>query len=305
MRIRTAALSAAILVAVFGCGSSRSQVSSTTPPALVGPSPPAGTAIPAYDHIFVILMENHSYSEVIGAPYIASLAARGTVVGNYFATDHPSLPNYAELTSGQSFPNANTDCDPSPSCQSTASNIIDRIVASGRTWHAYAESMGAACGKVTNGQYAPRHVPFVYYTDISAASCQANVVDYSHLSTDLGSAATTPNYVFITPNICNDMHDCSVATGDTWLSQNVPTILASPAFTQQHALLLLVWDEDDGSQNNQVALIAVGFHVKVGYVSSVRYSHYSLLRTVEAAWGLSSLAVNDQAASPMTDLIAG
>src|SRR4029077_12880272 len=227
------------------------------------------------------------------------------VASSYFATDHPSLPNYAELTSGQSFPNANTDCDPSPSCQSSAINIIDRVTASGRTWHAYAEPMGAACGTVSNGNYAPKHVPFVYYTDISDASCQANVVDYSHLATDLRSAATTPNYVFITPNLCNDMHDCPIATGDAWLSTNVPAILASPAFTQQHSLLLLTWDEDDSSQANQVALIAVGWKIKPGYVSTVHYTHYSLLRTVEAAWGLPSLTANDQNASATSDLISG
>jgi acid phosphatase len=253
----------------------------------------------------VIVMENQAYSQVIGSPYIASLAAGGAVAGKYFATDHPSLPNYAELTSGQSFPNAGSDCDPSSSCQSTVSNIVDRIVASGRTWHEYAESMGSPCGKVTSGQYAPKHNPFVYYTDISAASCQANVVDYSHLATDLASAATTSSYVFITPNMCNDMHDCSIATGDAWLSKSVPTILGSPAFTQQHSLLLLVWDEDDHSAGNQVALIAVGWKVKTGYVSTTRYTHYSLLRTVEAAWGLPSLTANDQGASAMTDLIAG
>jgi acid phosphatase len=261
-------------------------------------------AIPAYDHIFVIVMENHSYNEVIGAPYISTLSKQGAVGGSYFATDHPSLPNYAELTSGQSFPNAGSDCDPSPSCQSTARNIVDTVVASGRTWHSYQESMGSACGKVTSGQYAPKHNPFVYFTDISPASCQANVVDYSNLANDLRSS-NLPNYVFITPNMCNDMHDCSIGTGDSWLSKNVPAILGSSAFTQQRSLLLLVWDEDDQSQSNQVALIAVGSKVKTGYVSSVRYTHYSLLKTIEAAWGLASLNGNDQGASAMTDLIAG
>jgi acid phosphatase len=249
-------------------------------------------------------MENHSYSQVIGSAYIASLAATGATARNYFATDHPSLPNYAELTSGQSFPNASSDCDPSSSCQSTARNVIDTVVASGRTWHSYQESMGAACGKVTSGQYAPKHNPFVYYTDISAASCQANVVDYSNLANDLKSSALA-NYVFITPNLCNDMHDCSIATGDTWLSKNVPAILGSAAFTQQHSLLLLVWDEDDSSQSNQVAMIAVGWKVKAAYGSTVRYTHYSLLRTIEASWGLPTLNANDQGASPMTDLVTG
>jgi hypothetical protein len=258
--------------------------------------------VPTYDHIFVILMENHSYNEVIGAPYISSLAAKGAVAGNYFATDHPSLPNYAELTSGQSFPNASSDCDPSSSCQSTARNLADTITGSARTWRSYEESMGSPCNKSSSGNYAGKHNPFIYYTDISAASCQANDVDYSALSGALASPTTLANYVFITPNLINDMHDGTVADGDTWLSQNVPTILNSAAFTQQHSLLVVVWDEDDGSQNNQVAMIAVGYHVKVGYVSSVPYDHYSLLRTVEASWGLPTLTSNDGSASAMTDL---
>jgi PKD repeat protein len=269
------------------------------------PSPPPTGGVPVYDHIVTIMMENTSYSSIIGnsaAPYINSLAGTGAVAGNYFATDHPSLPNYAELTSGQSFPNASSDCDPSSSCQSTALNISDRITASGRTWKEYAESMGSACNKTSSGQYAAKHNPFIYYTDISAASCQANVVDYSHLSGDLSSTATTPNYAFVTPNLCNDMHDCSVSTGDTWLSQNVPTILASPAFTQQHSLLVIVWDEDDFSGANQVAWIGVGYGLKTNYVSSVQYDHYSFLKTIETSWGLSTMTANDAAAVPMTDL---
>jgi phosphatidylinositol-3-phosphatase len=156
----------------------------------------------------------------------------------------------------------------------------------------------------SGGSYFARHVPFLYYTDISQASCQANVVDYSNLAADLKSASMA-NYVFITPNGCNDMHDCSVQTGDAWLAQNVPAILTAAAFTQQHSLLLIVWDEDDYSGSNQVALIAVGYKVKVGFTSSVSYNHYSLLKTVDAAWSLATLTGNDQAASAMTDLISG
>src|SRR5207253_2177884 len=262
---------------------------------------PGSSAVPCYDHIFTILMENKPFSGVIGAPYISSLAKQGAVAGSYFATDHPSLPNYAELTSGQSYPNASSDCDPSSSCQSTATNIIDRVTASGRTWHSYQESMGSPCGKVTSYPYAPKHNPFVYYTDISAASCQANVVDYSNLSNDLKSS-TLSNYVFITPNLCNDIHDCSVSTGDTWLSSNVPASLGSSAFTSQKSLLVVVWDEDDGSQSNQVAWIAVGSGVKTNYTSSVTYNHYSYLRTIEASWGLSTPTTTDGGASVMSDV---
>jgi PKD repeat protein len=271
-----------------------------SPPPTPSPPPPS-SGIPNYDHIVQIMMENHSFSEVIGAPYIASLANQGAVGGNYFATDHPSLPNYAELTSGQSFPNAGSDCSPGPGCLSSARNLADTITASGRSWMSYAESMGTPCNPNDSGNYASRHVPFLYYTDIPAAACQANVVDYSNLANDLKSTSLA-SYVFITPNLISDMHDGTVAQGDTWLSQNVPAILSSPAFTQQHSLLVVTWDEDDGSQNNQVAFIADGFGVKTGWVSSTQYNHYSWLRTIEASWSLSSLTANDGGASPMTDL---
>jgi len=254
-------------------------------------------------------MENYAYGEIIGssaAPYLNDLAQKGASGGQYFATDHPSLPNYAELTSGQSFPNATSDCDPSASCDSTATNIADRIEASGRSWKAYEESMGAPCTMATTGQYAARHNPFVYYTDITSnqARCQAHVVDYSNLAADLQSAPTTPNYAFITPNVCNDMHDCSIATGDAWLAANMPAILQSSAFTTQPSLLVVVFDEDDGSQNNHVAMIAVGSGVKVGYTSPTTYNHYSLLKTIETSWQLGSLTANDGAAAAMTDLFA-
>src|SRR5205807_1932753 len=276
-----------------------SPTATPTPTPTPAPTPPA---VPNFDHIFTVLMENRAYSEVINSPYIASLAKQGSTEGNYFATDHPSLPNYAELTSGQSFPNAATDCDPSASCQSAAVNIADRITASGRTWKEYAESMGTACKRTTSGLYAARHNPFVYYSDISAATCQANVVDYSHLAGDLASTATTPSYAFITPNSCSDMHDCSTAAGDGWLSQNLPQILNSPAFKTQNSLLALVWDEDDGSQSNQVAAIFVGSQVKAGYASAAPHTHYGLLHTIEKAWGLASLTASDANAAPITDI---
>ena len=260
------------------------------------------SGVPTYDHIFTILMENHSYAEVIGQPYIASLAAQGATAGNYSATDHPSLPNYAELTSGQSFPNASSDCDPSASCQSTARNIVDSVTSAGLSWHAYEESMGSACGMASSYPYAARHNPYVYYTDIAPASCQANDVDFSNLANDLKSPTTLASYVFITPNVLNDMHDGTVQQGDTWLSNNVPAILQSAAFTQQHSLLVVVWDEDDYSQSNQVAWVAVGYGVKKNYVSSVSYNHYSFLRTIEASWGLPTLTTTDGGASPMSDV---
>jgi len=280
-----------------------------TPSPTPTPSPPPvpSAGVPAYDHVFEILMENTAYSQIIGspsAPYVNSLAGNGAIAGNYVAIGHPSLPNYMALSSGQSYSWAPSDCDPSASCQTSAVNVADRIEGSGKTWREYAESMGSPCRLASAGTYFARHNPFVYYTDITgnATRCNSHVVDYSNLSTDLASTSSTPNYAFITPNSCNDMHDCPVATGDTWLSQAVPAILGSPAFTQQHSLLVIVWDEDDGSQGNKVAFVATGYGVKTGFTSNVGYNHYSLLRTVEASWGLSTMTTNDAAASAMSDI---
>jgi len=278
-----------------------------TPPPSPSPPPVGSAGVPAYDHIFEILMENTAYSQIIGsssAPYINSLASNGAVAGNYFAVGHPSLPNYMALTSGQSYSWAPSDCDPSASCQTSAVNVADRIEGSGKTWREYAESMGSPCQLASSGTYFARHNPFVYYTGITgnATRCNNHVVDYNNLSSDLASTSSTPNYAFITPNSCNDMHDCSVGTGDTWLSQAVPTILGSPAFTQQHSLLVIVWDEDDGSQGNKVAFVATGYGVKTAYTSNVGYTHYSLLKTIEASWGLSTMTSNDAAASAMSDI---
>src|SRR5437879_1511840 len=124
----------------------------------------------------------------------------------------------------------------------THTNTYAEPAAGPKRWREPAGSMAPPCRSPSSGPYFARHNPFVYYTDITgnATRCNSHVVDYSNLSTDLAATSSTPNYAFITPNSCNDMHDCPVATGDTWLSQAVPAILGSPAFTQQHSLLVTV-----------------------------------------------------------------
>lgn len=261
----------------------------------------AGT-VPAFNHIFTIVMENHSYGQIIGsgsAPYVNSLAGRYGLATNYFAVAHPSLPNYLALTGGSTF-GITSDCT---TCFVSAPNIAkDRVEASGRSWKAYMESMPKPCFVGDSYPYLQKHDPFIYFNDIRTNAAECNkVVPYSTLATDLRSAGTTPNYAWITPNMCNDMHDCSVSTGDTWLKNNVPAILNSAAFTTQNSLLTITWDEDNGSSGNHVATLVIAKSVPVGFRSGVRYTHYSLLRTVESAWGLSPLTGNDGGASPMSD----
>jgi acid phosphatase len=283
------------------------------PPALGrSPSASAWFSLPNFSHIVTIVMENQEYGDIVGNPqasYINSLVGQYGLATQYYAITHPSLPNYLTLTGGSTF-GVTTDCDPGPGCPSSATNITDEIETSGRTWRAYMESMPAPCTMTDSGEYAVRHDPFVYYTDISGNStrCNADVKPYSQFATDL--AGSLPNYAWITPDLCDDMHDsCAplndpVLQGDTWLSQNVPQILASAAF-QNNGALFIVWDE--GISNNgccngqaaggQVMALVVSPLAKTGYQSGTAEDHYNLLRTVEDAWGLNSLGSTAQASA--------
>jgi hypothetical protein len=269
----------------------------------IGGRPVLAATVPGYSHVVVIVLENHSYGEIIGsaaAPYINSLLGPGALATNYTAVAHPSVPNYLALTGGSTF-GVSSDCT---TCWINAPNLGDSLEAAGKTWKTYLESMPSPCYVGDSYPYAQKHNPFVYYNDIrtNASRCSAHDVPYSQLATDLQSASTTPNFAFITPNMCDDMHDCSVATGDSWLSQQVPRILGSPAFTTQRSLLALTWDEDDFTSTNRVPLILLGTGVAGGTASSAPYNHYSLLHTIEAALGAAPVSGND-AAAPTTSTL--
>jgi hypothetical protein len=266
------------------------------------PAASTAAAVPAFDHIFVILMENHSYAEIIGntssTPYINQLASKYGVAANYVAVAHPSLPNYLALVGGDTF-GVTTDCT---TCFVHAANLAaDRVTPSGRSWKGYMESMPSTCFVGDSNLYVQKHNPFIYFDDIRTTSQCNNVVPYTSLAGDLSSSSTTPAFVWISPNLCNDMHDCSIGTGDTWLQNNVPSILNSPAYVGQNSLVVITWDEDDSTQSNQVATLVIAKTVQPGFKSTTRYDHYSLLKTIEQSWGLSSLTSNDSNAVAMSD----
>jgi hypothetical protein len=276
------------------------------------------------DHVFTIMMENEGYADVIGnttdAPYLNSLAASYGLAENYAAVTHPSLPNYLALTGGSLF-GVGSDCPPAGSgaCPIGGANLaVDRLQPAGLSWKAYMESMPSPCAMADSGPdpnantatYYLHHDPFVYYKDVvgNPADCAAHVVPYTQLSSDLASAAGTPNYVWISPNSCDDMHDtCTpnpIHQGDAWLAANVPAILNSPAFTQQTSVLFIVFDESAAQSGpNLVPAVVVTSHQASHLVSTAAYTHYSLLHTIEALWGLAPLTANDQAAPVMSDLV--
>ena len=262
----------------------------------------AAAQVPSFDHVFVIVMENKEFGDIIGnpqAPYINALAARSGLGTNYTGVIHPSLPNYMALTSG-----ATLFTDNCITCRSDALNIVDRLEASGRTWRAYMESMlPGQCGANDAGLYVARHNPFVHYNDIAnnAARC-ANVVPFSQFDADLAANAV-PNFSWITPNLCSDMHDCPIATGDAWLSLVVPRILQSPAFA--NGVLFLVWDEGTTTigGGGRIPMIVNSRWTVPGMQSAANENHYSLLRTIEDAWGLAPLG-QSASATPMSAYFA-
>lgn len=274
---------------------------SARPSTSASATPKAGLA-----HIFVIIEENHPYSEVIGssgAPYINSLASKYALATNYHSVASPSLPNYLALTSG-STNGVTDDCTPPAGCKLSARNLADAAEAAGVSWRQYAESMPSPCFSENSGRYATKHVPFLYYADIldNASRCSKHVVPLTQMTADLSSAPATPGLAFITPNLCNDGHDCPLATADSWLSQIVPEILGSKAFTTQPSLLVITWDEAD-SHGNHIPAILAGSSVKPGYRDATPYDHYSLLKTIEANWHLAPLTSSDSSASSMAGFI--
>ena len=262
------------------------------------PSPPASStsAVPAFAHVFVIVMENHEYGSVIGnsaAPYINSLAASYGLATNYYGASHPSLPNYLALTAGGTFGIA-SDCT---ACYVSASNIADQVEGSGRSWKAYMEDMPTPCYMgASYGNYAMKHNPFMYYNDIrdNRARCVAHVVPFTQLGADLGSGQV-PNFVWITPNLCNDTHDCGVSAGDAWLRSVVPTITGSAAF-RNGGVLFITWDEGSSSAGccgdawgGHVATLVISPRAIRGFRSGTAENHYGLLRTIEDGFHLGHL----------------
>jgi len=275
------------------------------------PSPsssPAATPAPApnlagYDHVVVIVLENHSFETVIGspqAPYLNSFANHWSLATGYSGVSHPSLPNYLAMIGGTTFGITN-DCT---DCFVNAPSLPDRLEAAGKTWKGYMEGMPSPCYLGSSGLYAQKHNPFVYFDPIRTdpARC-ARIVPYGQLAADFATPSTAPSFAFVTPNMCNDGHDCQLSTTDTWLTREVPALMLSPAFAGSRSLLVITFDEGEGG-SDRVATILAGSGVKTGFQSAATYNHYSLLRTIESLWGLAPLAAGDERAIPMIDFFA-
>ena len=264
--------------------------------------------------MFTIVMENHDSGQILGdddAPFINGLAAQGAVAAGYHDSYvHPSEPNYIWMVAGENFGILNDNDPGAANTIDSHSHLADQIERAGLTWRAYEESMGPPCGLVSHDQYAAKHDPFVYFTDVNGwngaafapqARCAEHIVDYSQLDVDIASGQV-PDYVFITPNLTHDMHDGTVADGDAWLAAEVPKILATDAY-KNGGVLFLLWDEGSNSGDDP-PFIAVSPDTLAGIVSHTSYDTSSFLLTVQRMLGVEALpcAAAPGAVQPMADL---
>jgi hypothetical protein len=260
----------------------------TSPPETVGP-------VPDFSHVYLLVLENKSYDQIVGsedAPYLNELAARYGLAERYAAVASPSQPNYIALVSGSTH--GITDNEPH---DVTAPTLFDQLDGAGRTWRVFAENVPPGCyrdpfaddGRDGDGRYARKHEPAISFTGISGdpARC-AGIVDLT--SFDPGAA----DFELIVPNLCHDMHDCSIAEGDAWLRTFVPRILDSPEW-QSGGVLVITFDEGDEADDYRVATIVAAPGVGPGLRSDTAHTHYSLLRTIQEAWGLDCLGESCEA----------
>ncbi len=265
-------------------------VASLTTCPVVSPNQPCGfeTAGTHYSHVLWIWMENKPYGSIVGsssAPYENNVARACGLASNYFGVTHPSLPNYLAATGGSTF--AVTD-DSGPSTHPIgAPSLFSQVTAAGLSWRSYEESMPGSCALNAAAPYAVKHNPAAYYTNVRTTCATSDVPLEGNLSRDI-AAGTLPSFAFVTPNLCNDTHDCSVATGDAWLSTWIPAITTGANYRSGNTLIVLTWDEGTGS-TNQIPMIVIAPSVRPGTVVGVRLGHYALLRGTEDLLGLGHL----------------
>ncbi len=298
----------------FQCGASATCVSPT--------------GVPAFGHVFVIVLGNQPLSAIQGsasAPYLNGLMSAYPYATNYTTADHPSLPNYIELTSGNTQQIA-CDCKPGSSstctiyncsaylgactCPQSVTNLGDELDVATIRWREYAESMGSPCnpsGLDGGAHFAVNHIPFLYYDDVftNAARCQDEIRDYGDFATDV--AGGTIRFALVSPNLCHDMHDnCGtgpVKQGDQWLSTEVPALLSTPGFAPGGTdVLFIVGDQqaDVAASTAPIPLVVVSPLTKKGPTSGA-YNHHSLLATIEDGLGVLRLG-SALGAAPIADV---
>jgi hypothetical protein len=235
--------------------------------------------IPVPDHVIIVMEENHGYSQIIGnsqAPYINSLASAGALFTKSYAITHPSQPNYLELFSGSNQGVTDDSCPHTFYTKNEGSELLKL----GLTFRGYSEALPNKGSEVcTSGEYARKHVPWTNFTDDPGRYS----LPFTNFPADY---AKLPTVSWVIPDLLDDMHDGTIAQGDTWLQNNLSSYVTWAQ--TNNSLLIVTWDEDDGSQGNHIATIFVGPMVAPGQYTE-QINHYNVLRTIEVMYGLKPL----------------
>ena len=287
-------ISSFFLIATLGCGGS-----SASSPRPASDTPPSSGSVPAFGHVLLVVEENHSYSEVIGnssMPYLNSLTTQYGLATQYYANTHPSIGNYFMLTTGQLISN-----DDSFSGTVSVDNIVRQLLAAGKTWKSYAESIPSP--GYTGGDsypYAKRHNPFAYITDVVNSSTQVNnLQSLTQFNQDLANGQL-PNFSFLVPNLLDDAHDGTLQLADQWLKTYIAPVISSSAF-QKDGLLIIVFDEGDAGDSTNggghIAAVIVSPEAKQGFQSTTLYQHQSTFRLILEGLGVPNVTNYPGAAS--------
>ena len=253
------------------------------------------------DRVVVIVFENKAFPQMIGggqAPTFDSLAGRYALLTDYRGVAHPSLPNYLALVSGATQ-GVTSDCT---GCGVSARNLADTLERAGKTWKTYAEGLPApGFTGASAGRYAKKHDPLLYFDDVIARPERLRrIVPLTVFGRDLARNAL-PDFSLVVPDLCHDMHDCPVSSGDTWLGSFLRPLLRSGAL--EHGVVYVVFDEGTGDAGGGgwVPALVVGPLVRPGARARSPLDHYSLLRTIEDGWHLPRLA-RSGTAPPITGI---
>ncbi len=272
-------------------------------PSPLGPSLQAArSAVPHFAHVVVVVFENRSSKSVLGyqgAPTFNRLARRYALLSNYRAVAHPSLPNYLALISGSTH-GIHNDC---VSCIVGGDSLAETIRGAGLTWRAYVEGYKGPATRPVHPTAFFARIPFLRFDRVTDSTRQLRDIQPLSRFTRALRADRLPNFSLIVPNLCHDMHNCSIATGDRWLRRFAGPLLGSPAM--RRSVLFVTFDEgasrDHLGGGGPVATIVAGPLVRPHVQSNRPYTHYSLLRTIEDAWGLPRLGQSATAA-PITGI---
>ncbi len=256
------------------------------------------SAKPNFTKVMMVVLENTNYAGAIAQPFLSDFSKKGALLANSSGVSHPSQGNYIAMIAGDTMGVTNDK-----NVNLEAKHIGDLLDAKGLTWKAYVEDYPGNCFQgATSAMFARKHVPFLSFKNVTTnpSRCK-NIVNSSEFDKDVKNN-TLPNYSLFIPNLKNDGHNTSVTFADNYMSKKFGPLLKDSQFMDQ-MLFVITFDESESKANNQIFTAVYGDDVIAGAVSKKSYNHYSILKTIESAWNLGTLAKQDKAASELSDVL--